>query len=131
MRALPLVLLAALLAAGCGKAAERPDGPAGVADLTVTVDPDGPHGPDPARRLHLSCTRPDQSDACGAAAGVSAADLRPTPKGIACSQIFRGPQTASIVGVLRGQRVSARFSRINGCEVKRWNGVADLLGAVR
>lgn len=131
MRALPLALLAALLAAGCGKAAERPDGPAGVADLTVTLDPDGPHGPDPARKLHLRCTRPDQSMACGAAAGVSAADLRPTPTGIACSQIFRGPQTATIVGVLRGQRVNARFSRVNGCEVKRWNGVADLLDEVR
>jgi hypothetical protein len=131
MRALPLALLAALLAAACGKPAERPDGPAGVADLTVTVDPDGPHGPQPADKLRLSCTRPDQSDACGAAAGVSAADLRPTPKGVACAQIFAGPQTATIVGVLRGERVDARFSRINSCESKRWNGVADLLDEVR
>jgi hypothetical protein len=130
MRALPLVLLAALIA-GCGQAADRADGPAGVADLTVTVDQDGPHGAAAPQQLKLRCTRPDQSEACGAAAGVSAADLRPTPSGIACSQIYRGPQTASIVGILRGQRVDAHFARDNGCEVKRWNGVADLLNEVR
>jgi hypothetical protein len=131
MRVLALALVAAAVLAACGKAAERPDGPAGVADLTVTVDPDGPHGSAAPRKLHLSCTKPDQSDACGAAAGVSQADLRPTPAKVACSQLYSGPQTASIVGILRGQRVDAHFARNNGCETKRWNGVADLLQQVR
>jgi hypothetical protein len=131
VRALPLVLLAALVGAGCGGGAERPNGPAGVADIVVRVDRDGPHGPAAPRQLKLRCTRPDESEACGAAAGVSAADLRPTPGGVACSQIYGGPQTARIVGVLRGQRVDARFARRNGCETARWNRVADLLGEVR
>jgi hypothetical protein len=130
MRALPLVLLAALIVA-CGQNAESPDGPAGVGDIVVRVDPDGPHGPAAARTLRLRCTDADQSEACGAAAGVSAADLRPTPSGVACSQIFRGPQTASIVGILRGERVDAHFARNNGCEVTRWDRVADLLSEVR
>lgn len=130
MRALPLVLLAALLVA-CGQNAASPDGPAGVADIVVRVDPDGPDGSAAARVLHVRCTQPDQNEACGVAAGVSAADLRPTPSGVACSQIYRGPQTASITGILRGQRVDAHFARNNGCEVTRWNRVADLLAEAR
>jgi hypothetical protein len=127
-RAAALLVLAALLAA-CG-GADKPSGPAGIADVVVRVDPDGARGPKLAQRLHLVCTKPQQSQACGAAAGISAADLRPTPHGIACTDIFGGPQTATIVGVIRGQRVNARFSRTNGCEIKRWNGVADLLDQV-
>lgn len=128
-RAAVLLICAGLLAA-CGSGADKPSGAAGIADVLVRVDPDGANGPKPARRLHLSCTKPQQSQACGAAAGISAADLRPTPQGIACTQIYGGPQTASIVGVIRGQQVNARFSRVNGCETKRWNGVADLLDQV-
>jgi hypothetical protein len=131
MRALPLVLIAALALAACGGGAGGPDGPAGVADLVVRVDPDGPHGPDAPKQLKLRCAQPDQSQACGAAAGVSAADLRPTPRNVACSQIYRGPQTATIVGILRGERVDAHFARNNSCEVERWNRVSDLLSEVR
>ena len=127
-RAAALLLVAALLAA-CG-GADKASGPAGIADVVVRVDPDGAHGPKPARQMHLSCTKPQQSQACGAAAGISATDLRPTPKGVACADIYGGPQTASIVGVIRGQQVNARFTRTNGCEIKRWNGVADLLDQV-
>jgi hypothetical protein len=127
-RAAALLALAGLLAA-CG-GADKPSGPAGIADVVVRVDPDGARGPKPAQRLHLVCTKPQQSQACGAAAGISAADLRPTPSGVACADIFGGPQTATIVGVIRGQQVDARFSRTNGCEIKRWNGVADLLDQV-
>jgi hypothetical protein len=127
-RAAALLALAALLAA-CG-GADKASGPAGIADVVVRVDPDGARGPKPAHRLHVVCTKPQQSQACGAAAGIAAADLRPTPKGIACTQIYGGPQTATIVGVIRGQQVDARFSRVNGCETKRWNGVADLLDQV-
>jgi hypothetical protein len=129
MRALPLAILAALVAGGCG-GADSPNGPAGIADLVVRVDPDGPHGPAAPRELKLRCTKPDQSEGCGAAAGVSAADLRPTPHGVACAQIYRGPQTASIVGILRGQRVDAHFARNDSCAVTRWNRVADLLAEV-
>jgi hypothetical protein len=127
-RATALLALAGLLAA-CG-GADKPSGPAGIASVVVRVDPDGARGPKPARELRLTCTKPQQSQACGAAAGISATDLRPTPKGIACTQIYGGPQTATIVGVIRGQQVNARFSRVNGCEMRRWDGVADLLNQV-
>ena len=36
-------------------------------------------------------------------------------------------RTATIEGTLRGRRVSARFSRQNGCEVTRWELAKPLL----
>ena len=122
------LLLALLALAGCGSRAPRAGS---LADLTVRVDLDGPRGAQPARVLRLRCTQPTDSEACGAAAGVSDHDLAPTPRGRACTQIYGGPQTATIVGTLRGERVDARFSRADGCEIARWNGVADLLREVR
>ncbi|MDX6370107.1 MAG: hypothetical protein QOG93_1609 [Gaiellaceae bacterium] len=50
----------------------------------------------------------------------------PTPKGSACTQIFGGPQTALVIGRLRGKLVRARFSRRDGCEIARWNRVRFL-----
>jgi hypothetical protein len=41
--------------------------------------------------------------------------------------IYGGPQTATIVGTLRGAAVKAEFSRINGCEIARWSELAKAL----
>jgi hypothetical protein len=131
VRFVPLILAAAALAA-CGE-----DGtPAtsgddeNLASLVVRVDDDG-DGPNAARELELECDAPTDSSACGAAAGTSAADLAPTEEGKACTQLFGGPQTASIKGTLRGEEVDATFSRRDGCEIARWERVAPLLEEVR
>ena len=129
MRWLALPLLAIALAA-CGEDGTPAAGGDGkLATLTVTVDDDG-DGPKPPRVLELDCDAPTDSAACGAAAGVSAADLAPTPEGTACTQQFGGPQTASIKGTIRGEDVDATFSRRDGCEIARWDGVAPLLDEV-
>jgi len=52
----------------------------------------------------------------------------PTPRGMACSMIYGGPQTAIVAGTLDGARLWARFTRRDGCEVARWNRLAFLLG---
>jgi hypothetical protein len=103
----------------------------GLAQLVVRVDDDGDRGPDSAKQLTVDCERASQSAACGAAAKVTSADLAPTPGDRACSQLYGGPQTASIRGTLRGERVDATFSRVNGCEIARWGHVSSLLGEVR
>ncbi|HET7046224.1 MAG TPA: SSI family serine proteinase inhibitor [Gaiellaceae bacterium] len=54
------------------------------------------------------------------------APFAPVPRGVMCSQIYGGPQTAHVVGVFRGQRVNAGFSRRDGCQTARWNRVAFL-----
>jgi hypothetical protein len=53
--------------------------------------------------------------------------LRPLPPDTICTQIYGGPQTARVHGRLRGRPVDARFSRTNGCEIHRWDGVRFLL----
>jgi hypothetical protein len=102
-----------------------------LARLTVRVDDDGAQGPDQAKLMTLDCVSASQSEACGAAAKVTSEDLAPTPGGVACSQLYGGPQTATIAGTLRGERVDASFSRVNGCETTRWGHVQALLDGVR
>jgi hypothetical protein len=132
MRFLPLALICAASFAACGSEGEAaaPAG-GGLADIVVHVDDDGAKGPDSARRLTLKCATPAESTACGAAAGVSTADLAPVPADQACTQLYGGPQTASITGTLRGESVDARFKRTDGCEIARWEHVQPLLSEVR
>jgi hypothetical protein len=131
MRALIIgTLLITLAACGSDEPTPATPGDATLATLTITIDHDGPKGT-PAKQLKLNCHAPIDSRACGAAAGVSAADLAPTPADRACTEIFGGPQTASIKGTIRGNPVDATFSRRDGCEIARWERVQDLLAEVR
>jgi hypothetical protein len=61
---------------------------------------------------------------------MKASAFAPVSPRMACTELYGGPQVATVEGTLRGERVHARFSRTNGCEIKRWNGVADLLDQV-
>jgi hypothetical protein len=131
MRLLPLALICAAALAACGSDQAAAPAASGLADLVVRVDDDGAKGPDAARELTLKCATAGQSTACGAAAGVSDADLAPPPADQACTQVYGGPQTASITGSLRGEHVDARFSRTDGCQITRWEHVQPLLSEVR
>src|SRR5690348_14251872 len=106
------LLIAVALLAGCGSDEPNPSAPGDdkLAQLVVTVDDDGEGGA-PARELKLDCAEPTDSQACGAVAGVSAHDLAKTPSDTACTQIFGGPETATIKGTIRGEPVDAQFSR--------------------
>jgi hypothetical protein len=128
MRWLPLALICISLAA-CGDDA-RSAGPGDVTKLTVRVDGDG-EGPTKPRTLELDCTKPGQEEACAAAAKLSAADLAPTPEDTACTQIYGGPETATIKGTLNGEPVDAKLSRTDGCEIHRWETAQPLLDEAR
>jgi hypothetical protein len=74
---------------------------------------------------------PRAPDVCAALARVAAAKpdpFAPTPKGQMCTQIYGGPQVATIKGVWNGRKIDATITRTNGCEIKRWNDLAALLG---
>ncbi|WP_120521107.1 serine protease inhibitor [Arthrobacter celericrescens] len=47
-----------------------------------------------------------------------------------CTQVYGGPQTATVTGTFRGNRVDCRFSRTDGCEIAKWRSMAPLLGGV-
>jgi hypothetical protein len=128
MRVLPLALMCAVLAA-CGDEASSA-GSGDVTRLTVRVDGDG-RGPTKERTLELNCAKADQNQACAAASALAKSDLAPTPADTACTQIYGGPETASIKGTLNDEQVDATFNRTDGCEIKRWDTVSPILDEVR
>jgi hypothetical protein len=97
--------------------------------LQIAVWPNG-HAHPPKRTYTLTCapaggTLPQRAAACTKLLSLTA-PFAPTPKDVACSQIYGGPQEAVVSGRLRGAPVRARFNRRNGCEVARWNRVRFL-----
>jgi hypothetical protein len=101
--------------------------------LNVTVWPNG-QGEPPKRVYTLRCnplggTLPKRAEACAKLARMTR-PFAPTPKDVACTEIYGGPQQALITGRLRGYTVRASFSRRNGCEIARWNRVRFLFPGV-
>lgn len=137
---LSLVAVAATLwlVTGCGSTGSGGDVTAepapgssastGGTELTIVVR-DGPRRGE--RTYTLECDpaggdHPDPEAAC-----QSLRDLKdpftPVSPDAMCTEIFGGPQTATITGTFRGEPVNAEFSRTNGCEIARWDRHADLL----
>ncbi len=77
---------------------------------TLTADPPGGDHPDPAA-------------ACAALAAAPR-PFAPVPAGTICAQVYGGPQTAAIEGSWAGQPVRASYSRVDGCQIARWNALA-------
>lgn len=102
-----------------------------AAELTVTLDETGEGE---TRTWSLTCEptggdHPDADAACEALARGGVAAFEPTPRDVACTEQWGGPQRATVVGTVDGTRVDAEFSRINGCEISRWETLAPLLGS--
>ncbi|WP_431035063.1 SSI family serine proteinase inhibitor [Streptomyces sp. P6-2-1] len=53
----------------------------------------------------------------------------PVPPEAICTMQYGGPQTAHVSGEWAGRPVDATFSRTNGCEIARWDGLVPLLPA--
>ena len=73
----------------------------------LTCDPAGGDHPQPAQ-------------ACDAIATAGVVVFEPVPGDQMCTQVFGGPQTATVTGTYEGTPVDASFSRQNGCEIDRW-----------
>jgi hypothetical protein len=46
-----------------------------------------------------------------------------------CLEIYGGPATATIQGLVHGHLVTLSLSRTNSCEIDRWDRLAALLGS--
>jgi hypothetical protein len=100
--------------------------------LNITAWPNGA-GQTPKRTYTLTCapvggTLPHRAAACRKLAALKA-PFASVPKGMACTEIYGGPQEALVTGRFRGHSVRAHFNRRDGCEIARWNRVAFLFPA--
>ncbi|MGX2995862.1 SSI family serine proteinase inhibitor [Streptomyces sp. JNUCC 64] len=75
-------------------------------------------------------THPQAARACERLAELSSRGsdpFAPVPPYAACSLQHGGGATARITGRWYGRYVDARFSRTDGCEISRWNGLVPVL----
>ena len=102
--------------------------PSGDTDLTIVIN----DGSSSTVTWRLTCnppggTHPDPKAACRALEANGAVALPPVPKDKACTQIYGGPETASITGTWQGQPVMSRLARNDGCQISRWKLLEGLL----
>ncbi len=101
--------------------------PVPAASLTITVR-DSPEAP--LRQWRLTCGPPggDHPAPGAACAALASADtpFQPVPPGRLCAQVYGGPQLATIEGTWQGTAVRAEYSRVNACEIARWNALAPV-----
>lgn len=102
--------------------------PTADTDLTVVVD----NGSGSTVTWRLTCnpaggTHPDPEAACQALQAHGAAALPPVPKDKTCTQIYGGPETATITGIWQGEQITSSFARNDGCQISRWKLMEGLL----
>lgn len=119
---LPLLGLAACSSGGSDTVATAP-----ATELVIEYVRD--RGAEP-ERLTLTCeptggTHPDAAQACADLAKAPK-PFAPLPTDMICTQMFGGPQTATVSGTYRGEAVRLELSRSDGCRIAQW----DSLGAV-
>ncbi|MEQ8833101.1 MAG: hypothetical protein RIB67_01500 [Miltoncostaeaceae bacterium] len=119
------VLALALVAASLGLAACGGDGAAGTAGAPpdrVRVAIEGEARGVPAQ-VEVACA--DEPALCDAVRRVI--DVDPAE---VCTEIYGGPEVMTITGTLDGAPVEARVTRINGCEISRYETMLTALRAL-
>lgn len=115
---------------GAGQLPKLPELPR--TELTISVDP----GNRKPLRWTLICDPPGGDHPLAAPAcellakfaGQEVDPFAPPRKNRACTDLYGGPDTATVSGVWRGRRVQASFSRVDGCEIARWDALGSVLG---
>lgn len=110
--------------------AERPSG-SPADDLTIQVKASAQA---PATTYRLTCgpaggDHPKAADACAALAKVKD-PFAPVPKDRMCTDIYGGPEVATVKGTWQGRPVDTTFKRNDGCQLHRWSEIAPVFGPV-
>jgi hypothetical protein len=99
--------------------------------LEISVWAQGTDGP--VRTWTLRCPpagrQPAAARACSRLDALGEDAFKPVPQGVACAQIYGGPEVAEVRGTFRGRRIQTRFSREDACRIERWNRHAFLFAA--
>jgi hypothetical protein len=112
--------------AGCSSYGDGNSPPS--TDLAITVWPAGKAGA--SRGWTLQCdpnggTLPNRDRACEQLGATDSPFARP-PRDALCTEIYGGPAVAEITGIRQGRRIDAQFTRVDGCEIARWDRHAFL-----
>ncbi len=124
----------ALLVLGCALVLLAPVAQASSTTALTIVYVADSERPSERVRWTLRCepvggTLPRRAAACRELARVGWRAFQPVPPDMACTEIFGGPQVAIVSGRVDGRRVWARLSRVDGCQIARWERVPSLLPA--
>jgi outer membrane lipoprotein SlyB len=130
LRLAPLIAIGALGLAGCGDSGSGEDsGSTPASDqtrLTISYRATPNSEPTIAR---VACDGNSRGKACRAVARIPVGTWQPVPADRACTEIYGGPQTVRVAGMVAGRGIDADFSRVDGCEIDRWDEIAALLEA--
>lgn len=121
------------MASGCGdegEPASQDPIAGGDAAITVTLDPDGPDGSEAEMTEEVSCEEASDDAVCLAVADLEASDFDPPPAARPCTELFGGPDLATIEGEINGDDLSVELNRSNGCEIERFDVAVPLLQAL-
>jgi hypothetical protein len=124
----------ALLLVGCAVVLLTPVASASSSTaLAVTYIEDSTRPTDRVRWT-LRCdpvggSHPRRAASCRELARLGWRAFRPVPPDMACTEIYGGPQVAIVTGRVDGRRVWAKLTRIDGCQIARWERVPSLLPA--
>ncbi len=128
-----LAVAATCVVAGCGGGADG-DGeapPPSATNVSLTLDADGPGGEKPRSATVVCKGSSGAGDSACALLGQLPADpVAPTPPATACTEIFGGPDVLAVEGTLRGERVDTELTRVNGCEIERYERFAAIASEV-
>jgi len=128
------IALAAALALGCGGDDDdggsygepRAPSPGGDTALTVTLDPDGTGSSTATAEVRCDGAG-EPPGACEALAELPDDAADPVPQGVACTQIYGGPDVVTIEGALLGEEVDAVLTREDGCAIERFERFLPVL----
>jgi hypothetical protein len=119
------VALVATALTSCGKDADKGADKGASSDVTaLTITLIADDGVDP-ETYTLKCDppggdHPQPAEACKALAAAGAKVFEPVAKDQVCTDLYGGPQTATVKGTYKGDEVDATFARTDGCEIDRW-----------
>ena len=104
--------------------------PKGKISLTIALSPNSARPRVGRRTYTLRCrpaagTLPHRASACTQLLRVQN-PFAPVPRNQACTQIYGGAQQAVVTGIYGGKPVRTTFTRIDGCQIARWNRVRFL-----